>query len=265
MKKISTSISLPRAFLLLPFLLLTLLSASPASAAAPIVYWTPDTIASPHAKGFHIPVYVTTEAPATGCPTGDIEVEIEFIASLFFPRSVTNGTIVRNDIVGEKRIIGIALSGSAAITNGRLTELVGDVLLGHSQSTPLTLRVRCAGTPVTDSIYSGAIQMGEGFCEEGSDRLLSYTDGFGITKIAPNPAHGSVTIALRTVELESTSLELYSTYGDRIFATTWVPASTESGDMYREIVLPPDLPGGLYQVVLRSPGRRDSKTLIIAK
>jgi hypothetical protein len=35
--------------------------------------------------------------------------------------------------------------------------------------------------------------------------------------------------------------------------------------MYREIALPSDLPGGLYQVVLRSPGRRDSKTLIIAK
>ena len=264
MKKISTSTSLARAFLLVPLLLITLLSAS-ASAAAPIVYWTPDTVASPHDKGFHIPVYVTTEAPAVGCPTGDITIEIEFRSTLFFPRSVTNGTISRNDVVGKMRIVGITLSGSAQVSNGRLTELVGDVLLGEEQSTPLTLRVRCAGTPVTDSIYSGAIQMGEGFCEEGSDRLLTYSPGFGITKIAPNPARGGVTIALRTIELEATSLEVYSTQGSRIFSTTWIPTSTESTDMYREIPLPPDLPSGLYQVVLRSPGRRDTRTLIIAK
>jgi len=240
--------------------------AAQAAASDSIIYSTPYLQVDPHAKDYHIPINIESKPGTTPCDPSQLVIEIRFLAASFYPRSVTRGTIKKNSVTGDMRTVEISFAGTAPVTNGVLTELVGDVLLGQSESTPLTLlSVKCGGVQVSDSVRSGDFIMVGGYCEEGGDRLLEYSAGFGITKIVPNPAGSLVTIGVRTVELDETSLEIYSSHGARVFSTSWIPASAEELDEMKEITLPGDLPNGVYEVVLRSPARRDAKTLIIAK
>jgi hypothetical protein len=237
-----------------------------AAPAASVIYSTPYLQVDPHTKDYHIPINIESAPGATLCDPTQMTIELRFYASLFYPRSVTQGSITGNTVSGDFRTITISLSGAQQVANGALTEVVGDVMLGISESTPLTLvSVKCGGVQVTDSVRSGDMSMRGGYCEQGSDRLLEYRPGFGITKIVPNPSRGGAVIDVKTVELDATSLEVYTTTGEKVYVTSWVPASVDDADMAREIALPADLPSGMYEVVLRSPGRRDTQTLIIAK
>jgi hypothetical protein len=275
--KLSSTTSLLRsllAILLLPALF-HLVHAKPGGAqsaarraapAASVIYSTPYLQVDPHTKDYHIAINIESAPGATLCDPSQMTIELRFYASLFFPRSVTQGSIIANTVSGDFRTITISLAGAAQVANGALTEVVGDVMLGISESTPLTLvSVRCGGVQVGDSVRSGDLAMTGRYCEQGSDRLLEYRKGFGITKIVPNPARTGIAVNVETVALDETNLEIYSSYGERIFATSWIPASADASEMTRDIALPADLPSGLYQVVLRSPGRRDTQTLIIAK
>lgn len=263
MNKSRTTCAQPFSGIFLPLLalLLPLLSAS---AQTGPVYWMPDTAADPRLKDFHLPVYVALPAGNPGCNPDSLTIEIEFNATRFFPRSVTRGTIVSNTVAGENRILGISLAGTAPVANGKLTEIVGDVLIGNSESTPFAFRsVLCNGVQVTDSLFDGFFRMAGNYCEEGSDRLLEYRSGFGIKRITPNPAGGPVKIEILGVEMALTRLEVYSSFGHRVFATAWTPSTVS--ELEREVILPPDMPGGVYEVVLRSPGRHDVQSLIIAR
>lgn len=246
------------------FLLALFLPLISASAQTGPVYWMPDTAADPRLKDFRLPVYVALPTGNPGCNPDALTIEIEFNSTRFFPRSVTRGSIVSNTVVGDNRILGISLAGTTPVTNGRLTEIVGDVLIGNSESTPFVFRaVECNGVQVADSLFDGFFRMAGNYCEEGSDRLLEYRSGFGIKRITPNPAGGAVKIEVLGVEMALTRLEVYSSYGNRVFATAWTPATVP--DLEREVMLPADIPGGVYEVVLRSPGRHDVQSLIIAR
>ncbi len=231
--------------------------------AAKASYWLPDTSADPHLKNFQLPVYVDLPAGSLPCDPDQLTVQIVFHATRFFPRSVTRGTIIRNVVVDSNRVLEISLAGTEPISKGVLTRVIGDVLLGDIEIIPLWLRsVQCGNVPVADSIQEGYLRMRGDYCEEGSDRVLVYRSGFGIAKIVPNPSRGPVRIEVLGVEFAETTLELYSSYGDRVFSMRWHPAN--EAELHREVTLPADIAAGVYQVVLRSPGRHDVRSLVIA-
>lgn len=241
----------------------TSMDASAAISAA-ASYWIPDTAADPHTKNFHIPVYIDLPSGIPACNPDAFTIEVAFNATRFFPKSVTRGTIVNNEVVGENRVVEISLAGTTPVTSGVLTALVGDVLLGNSETTPLQLRsVKCNGVQVADSVEHGFFRMIGEYCEEGSDRLLVYRSGFGISKIAPNPANGPVRIETLGVEFGETSLEVYSAYGERVFVESWNPSG--ESELRREVALPGSMPAGIYEVVFRSPGRHDVQSLVITR
>lgn len=234
------------------------------AAAASASFWLPDTAADPHLKNFQLPVYADLSPGATVCDPGQLTVEIAFHATRFFPRSVTRGTIIRNVVEGDNRVLEISLAGTEPVARGVLTAVTGDILLGDIEIIPLELRsVKCGGVPVTDSVQGGYLRMRGDYCEEGSDRVLVYRAGFGISKIAPNPSHGPVRIEILGVEFARTTLEVYSSFGEKVYATSWHP--TGESELRREITLPSDIAAGHYELVLRSPGRYDVKSLIITK
>jgi len=235
-----------------------------AASAAGAGFWLPDTAADPHLKNFHLPIYVELPPGSPGCDPNQLTVEIAFNATRFFPRSVSRGTILRNVVENGSRVVEISLAGTAPVSSGALTVITGDVLLGDVEIIPLELRsVKCGGVPVADSLQGGFLRMTGDYCEEGSDRILMYRAGFGISKIAPNPSHGPVRIEILGVEYAETSLQIYSSFGEKVYETIWHPASEP--ELRREITLPADIPAGLYEVVLHSPGRYDVKSLIITQ
>jgi hypothetical protein len=230
----------------------------------------PDTVGDPHTLGYRLPIRIDIPAQAGlenfPCVPDSMTLELEFNASLFFPRSSSRGAITRNEVIGGRRIVAILFDPSTQIdTSAILTELVGDVMLGDSVSTPLLVRsMRFSGIVNSDSV-NGLFTLTP-ICRQGGDRLLDFGDGFGLTKIAPNPSGGQVVVEVRTVELGATQLAVYSAGGAQVFTTEWTAEqSAETGGELRQIALPSDLPGGMYQVVLLTPARRDVKTLIITK
>lgn len=226
----------------------------------------PDTTSDPRTRGFRLPIRIQALAQPVRCLPDSFTVEVEFNASLFFPNGVSIGTITRNQIVNGRRIIAISFPSGTPLVSGILTELLGDVLLGDSASTGLHFRsITFNGLTVTSDSIDGRLGLLP-ICLEGGERLLDFGDGFGVSKIMPNPAGREVAVEVRTVELGTTRLQIYSSGGALVASQEWIawkPAAT--GGETRRFLLPADLPGGLYQVVLQTPARRDVKTLIIVK
>lgn len=240
------------------------LAAQEAAVAAGANFWLPDTAADPHLKNFQLPVYIDLPSGTPGCSPDQLTVEIAFNATRFFPRTVSRGSIIRNVVENGNRVLEISLAGSEPMSKGALTVITGDVLLGDVEIIPLELRsVKCGGVPVADSVEGGYLRMRGDYCEEGSDRVLVYRAGFGISKIAPNPSNGPVRVEILGVEFARTTLEIYSSFGEKVYASSWHP--TSEPELRREITLPSDIPAGHYELVLRSPGRYDVKSLIISK
>lgn len=226
----------------------------------------PDTTADPHTRGFRIPIRMQAPTQPVVCSPDSFTVEVEFNASLFFPNSVSRGTITRNEIVGGRRVIAISFPSTTPLVSGVLTELLGDVLLGDSVSTSLLFRsIRFNGLTVTTDSTNGRLGLTP-LCLEGGARLLDFGNGFGLTKIVPNPSGREVTIEVRTVELGATKLAVYSSSGVEVMSMEWIAEkSASTGGEVREVILPSDLPSGVYQVLLLTPARRDVKTVIIVK
>ncbi|HVZ38791.1 MAG TPA: hypothetical protein VHI13_05910 [Candidatus Kapabacteria bacterium] len=235
-------------------------------AASDVIWVMPSINTDPHNRGIHLPITLQNPNGRTICDPNSLQMTVAYNATVFFIRSVTRGTIVSKTLGHDSIYVTISFAGAAPVTDGVFTELVGDVLVGSEQSTTLDIvSLTCAGAPVTDSLQEGLLYLGPGFCENGSDRLLIYTDGLKINKIAPNPTRGAVTVNVTTMEVVETWLEVYAMNGNRVFATSWTPASEQESDMKREIVLPADIPSGTYRMVLRTPERSDVQSLIISK
>lgn len=226
----------------------------------------PDTLADPHTRGFRIPISLESVQQTMTCVPDSFSVELEFNATLFFPRGVSRGAITSNQIVEGRRIITISFDSATPTSTGLLTELVGDVLLGDSVSTDLQVRsIRFSGVIVNTDSTNGSLGLTP-LCLEGGARLLEFGNGFGVNKIVPNPSGGPVVVEVRTVELGITELSVYSTAGVRLFNVEWVAErSASTGGEFRQVSLPLDLPVGLYMLVLQTPMRRDVKTFIITK
>ncbi len=226
----------------------------------------PDLVADPHTRGLAIPITMESVAEPLVCRPDSLTIEVEFNASLFVPRSVSNGTITRNQVIAGRRILGISFGADAAPVSGDLFTILGDVLLGDSLTTDLSFRsIKYTGLLVTTDSVNGSLSISP-ICVEGGNRLLDFGDEFGVAKIVPNPAGREIAVEVRTVELGSTRLVVYSSGGDVVALQEWVATqSAANGGELRRIPLPPDLPSGLYQVVLQTPARRDAKPLIIVK
>lgn len=245
----------------------------PMGQAAPdVTYTTPDTIVDPHWKDFHLPIQLRNPKLLPVCDPNDLQLSVRFDATLFFFRSLTQGTVVNQTLAGNMMTLDISMAGTPQIANGVLTELVGDVLLGDEQSTYFYISTTCAGVPST--LDSGSMYEALGFCERGEgedgrghgDRLIKYLDGFRINKIAPNPSRGGeLVVHLSTLETEETFLEIFDAEGRRVYAVSWTPTGMRQQDLVRDIKLPADIPSGTYTMVLRSPARRAAQTLIISR
>jgi hypothetical protein len=238
-----------------------------------IILSVPDTVGDPHTHDYHIPIgiqipiQIGSAQASFPCVPDSLTVELEFNASLFFPKSVTRGRITRNEVVNGRRVIAISFDAGTPIdASSVLTDLVGDVLLGDSTSTPILFRsIDWKGLIVNSDSIDGSLGLLP-YCLSGGARLLDFATGFGVTKVAPNPGSGEIVVEVRTVELGETRLEVYSSSGQRVYVTGWTAESSAStGGEGRRIILPADMPSGVYQVMLVTPARRDTKTLIITR
>lgn len=171
-------------------------------------------------------------------------------------------------IGSKRRTLTITITGTTALQSGTtFGELVGDVLLGDSVTTALNIEGATFGNlnPALTT-RNGSLTI-DPLCLAGGARLLANAGGFGIAKITPNPTHGGAVVDVLTAERGGTTLAVFDAAGVQVYAVRWeaVSAAERPGGDFRSISLPNTLSAGIYRLVLTTPSRQATESLIILK
>jgi hypothetical protein len=161
-------------------------------------------------------------------------------------------SISRDTIAGGERVLGFVYNGPLP-SSSPLATIDMLVLLGLGDTTSL----RWGGASVSSSNpgFSATIAGRQGsfttlgICRIGGDRYVRLNGGFGVNKIAPNPARSEMAIEFETVERGITTLRLVDYLGReaRRPVDQELPAGAHS-----VVVEVGDLPSGVYFYELRS-------------
>ena len=190
-------------------------------ASANVVFSLPDTTVLPTIDGFRLPVYaqITNASQDESITVYNIEAEVRFNSTLFYPESISRGRILSNEIVAQD-LRGVKFkidTAEISSVKGILTELIGPTLLGSVKSTTLkfykdTLSWETYGLASSYKMESGSIT--SIICEKGQDRLLTVKDKAAMN-IFPNPAGDELDIEIRVLETGRHTLEIMKVKGRR--------------------------------------------------
>lgn len=237
----------------------------------------PDTVADPHRRDFRIPVRIDAAADfGTRCLPDTIRLAISVNANCFRATGFAappGATAVLDPgpapgIGPKRRTLTITLTGATALQAGdTLGQIVGDVLLGDSITTALNIEgATFAPLNPTLATRNGSLAI-DPLCLVGGARMLANAGGFGIAKITPNPTHGGAVVDVLTAERGQTTLAVFDAAGVQVYAVRWeaVSAVERPGGDLRSFTLPATLSAGIYRVLLTTPSRQATESLIILK
>ena len=225
---------------------------------------------SASALNVSFPLTLTLEPNTPITPTG-------FTATLtvpfeqFIPKSVSNGTMTMTQNATDY-VVNITVQIEEPLYNNSvITELVGDILLGQQDSTPIQIsNAQWQGTTYPVNSVNGTIVLND-VCYSGTRRyLLPTTIGFGIMSINPNPAQHSATFEFGIIEAGQTTFEIIDVFGNVVHSTKWTrqPATPKGGSddsRTTHTVDVSNLPSGTYYGVLKSFSQRATVPLVITK
>lgn len=216
--------------------------------------WFPDTQASPWDRRVRIPLYFALSPAGYQGGSHWAEMELEYDPSLFLLRGVSRGQIVHQRSVGGWARVAVRVESVMVASQGVITELFGDVLLGRVEETPL----RIVSFLWDDGLLSmqtrhtdGRLRL-SGLCTEGGPRLLRPV---GATVLRAQAQGGELIVFTSAGERGRYRLELYSLEGRRIWEVQWSEA--EAGRHERLWHLGRQA-AGVYVVVFRTPTQGQS-------
>jgi hypothetical protein len=222
--------------------------------------WLPDTQATPWQRTIRIPVRYALNPPGAPSELYAAELEIAYEPSLFLVRGVTRGRVLRSSIGADGlAVIALRVDSVPAVPEGVLTELVGDVLLGSREESPLQLRSFLWDDGILSSrtlLSDGRLRL-VGICYEGGPRLLRPVAAAQVRAVGEV---GMLRIVTHGGERGSYALELYSAEGRLVHRQTW--AEPEAGAHVRQWELT-GLAAGVYLVLFRTPTESRSTVGIV--
>ncbi|MFC2130222.1 choice-of-anchor D domain-containing protein [Bacteroidota bacterium] len=217
--------------------------------------WLPKVKVLPTERNYKIPLLMRLEERGEEVSGISIYAKIIFNASLFLPRSVSNnGSLISSFIDGDgNRIIEISADNLDINDNDSvLTEIIGDILLGNVQMTPLewdTLYIS------PDTIFAPILpedgELNLIICREGQPRLLRSAEPT-MLMANPNPASSVLTISGNVLESGLHRLELVDIRGNRKHLYSW---EVDDDKVIDYIIDLQGLSSGMYYLILRSPAR----------
>ena len=223
---------------------------------------------SPKIKDLHIPVNLNSEKNLINCSATEFLADITMDATIFNPVSITKGTFKKILIDSCRWRLSIAVPADNSWSKNKvITEIVGDVLLGERISTPLKFeKIEWKGVSPEPEFIDGELKLTD-ICKEGGDRLVDY----GVCKLivlSPNPADNEINAGIEIGEPGVISIQIFSSFGFCVYETSWLSKVDRNRNQLKDnrtINIPLSLPSGAYNVILRSVGGIDSKSLIIAR
>lgn len=197
-----------------------------------------------------IPVHFSTVENKPYSGTRAFEAEFTVHAGLFLPQSIQSeygtASIIRNDVVGNQRIIGIRVEGNfpkegiAAVVTGPagLAEVTTSSLSFPTSQEPW-------GKAVTMSFEEGEFRL-TGICN--NLRLAKPGETISIQALYPNPAQAAVTLEFTAQIAGDCTVQLIDPLGQTLGDMQYIRAV--EGENSMQLVLPP-LSDGSYRLVLR--------------
>ncbi|MBL8005019.1 MAG: hypothetical protein JNL36_07975 [Candidatus Kapabacteria bacterium] len=211
--------------------------------------------ADPSLNNYRIPVRLTVQNISNfATQTDSLFLRVSADASLFFPQSITNGTLRSIERVGNKRIVDFVITGLVIRdqVDAVITEIVGNILLGRNEVTPLLFEsVQWTGVGL-DSIIDGQLDIS--ICQAGGDRLLMGSTVLA-TMIHPNPTSSNVSMEVTPREVGTHTITIYDVTGSAITTPVeFEPMLLQSGMSKFKLTI--DLSkysNGVYRIVVQTP------------
>lgn len=222
----------------------------------------PNVKADPRGEAV-IPVQYMTIEPDVFGANRLFSAEISMNPRLFLPRFVRSqygsGTLTKNEIINDKRIIGFSVNGNFP-AQGIVAEIVGDAAMGEVLETPILWESnsRFWGKAVAISTSNnGTFSVTEGIC--GDPRV--FNDGQILASINPNPAKDLSEITIQATQEYSYTVTCFDHMGYKVFSTSF---SVDEGT--HSIPLNVDyLHNGLYMIHINANNSTAVLPLIIAR
>ncbi len=220
-----------------------------AAEAFEIHVWLPDTQVAPWQRLVRLPLWVALSPADFDGGLRSAEFELEYEPSLFLLRGVSRGQLLRQEMSGRWARASFRVENVPLADSGIVTELIGDVLLGSEEESPLRL-VRFFWD---DGILSMRTQRTDGrlrltgICREGGARLLRPV---GQVALWASAQAGGITVGTQTVEQGLYRLALHALDGRCLWQAQW--SQSAPGLHQRQWSLD-GLAAGAYVLLLRTP------------
>ncbi len=191
------------------------------------------------------------------------ETEFTMNPRLFLPTSVETdygeGTLIRNEIIDDKRHIGIRVEGEFP-EEGVVAKVRGIAGIAEVKRTSIEFIDDALfwGKAVDTEADAGLFELKNVY----EDRLIDHNTNLNILSIMPNPADSKITVDFQASEKGRATLELYDQLGK-------VRLKTEAFDVIAGLnsitINTSDLDIGTYRLMLRQKNMMKSKNIVIMR
>lgn len=212
-----------------------------------------------------IPVTFTTVEPEEFGAVRKFTAEFTMNPRLFLPREVSSqfgkGTLIRNEIMNDKRIIGFSVEGTFP-SSGTVAEIIGTAGMAEVLSTPLEFNNSSEfwGKAVTiTGATNGTFSVTEGIC--GDPRITSPGIGLNTVSITPNPADDEAVLHFSSDSEQTVVVKCYDNLGNALFATS---VNVDKGSFSIPLSTK-ELRVGAYQLSITSEKSSQSLPLLITR
>ncbi len=236
--------------------------------AASAKVWAPKVKVHPKTRNYKIPIYMSFDDEGEDISDISFEARLSFDASLFYPKEIEDGALTGNYLDSRnpaKRVIEFSADNLRINdSDTTLCRIVGDVLLGDIETTPLTLDTFYLTMPnptILPYVENGELTIK--ICKEGQPRLLKPGQTVNLL-VNPNPATDKIYIKAEVIEVGEHKLELVNLQGLRKEIDSWKVKLKGSREFDFKLDAS-EFSTGVYYIILRTPTSVKAKPIFIVK
>jgi hypothetical protein len=192
------------------------------------------------------------------------ESELTINPRIFLPLTITSdfgeGTLIRNDIVDDRRIIGIRIEGNFP-ESGVVAHINGIAGLAETDTSAIRIIPNTLnwGKAVNTTWEDGLFRL-INIC--GDRHIVQKATTLHSLVINPNPASGSFTVEFISDDTGIASIEVMNNLGQRLIVTSNFPVMKGRNKVF---VYAEELMPGSYNMMVRKNAEFVSKQIIIIK
>ncbi|MFA6571212.1 MAG: hypothetical protein WCT77_08240, partial [Bacteroidota bacterium] len=222
-------------------------------------------LVEPNLSNYHIPVYGTVENAGASINAGSFQTTIVFTNDLFFPVSLTKGSITSIAKINRERRLTIDVPNvSLNNTESVITEIIGYTMLGDTVKTDLQWKDflwTSTGNFAQPGFENGSMTIK--ICDRGQPRLITTKPGT-VLSIVPNPVEGEFEASVSAYEAGEYRLIISDLNGNSRELKKWNVGMNDP-ILFKFNFSSVDITGGFYILQLKTPTRVYSEKMMILK